>query len=82
MVVISFDGYRKKGGFEPLAGLARAIGERWCADGFLVDDLEELRGALFIEQRRYYHYSDDPSAEDARYVWALVGRTRELAAIH
>ena len=49
------------------------------SDGTLPDDLDELRAALFFEQRRYHHFGEGPDGSDLDYIEALVGAIREIS---
>jgi hypothetical protein len=74
-----FDGYEVFGGFDPLAELANGWKDRWLADGSLPTSLRDLRGCLFFERRRFHHFGEPPTGEDARYIRALLRRIRMAA---
>jgi hypothetical protein len=66
---LSYDGYAY---WDDLPQLANRVLRRWTRDGALPGTLDELRGCLFHEQRRWHHFGDDPSGRAAAYMWALV----------
>lgn len=76
---LTYDGYRRQGGFEPLAELANASAEQYRRSGELPAQLPVARAALFFEQRRWRHFGADPGAEDLQYLQALVERIRDLS---
>jgi hypothetical protein len=45
----------------------------------LPDTLDELRGCLFYEQRRWHHFGEEPTGRSAEYMWALVSAIGALA---
>ncbi len=42
--------------------------------------LDELRGCLFYEQRRWHHFGEDPTGRSALYMWAIVDAIAALVA--
>jgi hypothetical protein len=73
---LTFDGYKRIG--KGLAALANGHLEA----GTVPDDLNELRGCLFFEQRRWHAQDEAPDQATMRHVWALVeGIRRELARL-
>ena len=84
---LRFNGYEHVGGdgaeaVETLQRRARPIHEQWQRSGELPGSLDELRLALFAEERQY-KWTDmsggDP--ENMPYVRSLVSRIREVAGV-
>lgn len=66
---LTFDGYGYSGSFERCADIAN----RRAAPS-----LAELHTCLFIEQRRWRHFGEDPTGEDLAYIHALGEKIRAL----
>lgn len=78
---LTFDGYAEKGGFEACNQFADQVRARWDAHGYLPTDLSDLRSALFFEQRRWRHSTEEPFAAEERGYWgALVEGIRKALA--
>ena len=60
---LTYDGYEAFGGFEALSALANSRTHR---------TLDEARGCLFFEQRRYRHFGEDPDEESMAYIETLL----------
>ncbi|SMO88787.1 SIR2-like domain-containing protein [Geodermatophilus aquaeductus] len=76
---LTYNGYRRHGGFGPTADLANAALASWEQDRRLPDDLASARAALFFEQRRWRHFGTDPRPHDLEYLRALLGRIATLS---
>ncbi|HUI03931.1 MAG TPA: hypothetical protein VLZ77_10340, partial [Acidimicrobiales bacterium] len=74
---LSYDGYAY---WDDLPELANRVLQRWTRDRSLPATLDELRGCLFYEQRRWHHFGEDPAGRSARYMWAVVEAIDELVA--
>lgn len=72
---LTFDGYGKYP-FEKIGQLGNDARAAWRSSGELPQALEDLRAALFFEQRRWRHFAEASGAEDAEYLRLL------LEAIH
>ncbi|HXX89814.1 MAG TPA: hypothetical protein VEI83_06305 [Acidimicrobiales bacterium] len=70
---LTYDGYAY---WENLPELAQRALSRWTRDGSLPETLDELRGCLFYEQRRWHHFGDVPTGRSHDYVWALADAIR------
>jgi hypothetical protein len=66
---LSYDGYAY---WDDLIDLANNTMRFWTRDRSLPEGIDELRGCLFYEQRRWHHRGDEPRGRSADYVWALV----------
>ena len=73
---LSYDGYAY---WDDLATLAGAVLQRWTRRRSLPDTLDELRGCLFYEQRRWHHFGEEPTGRSAEYMWAVVNAIGALA---
>jgi hypothetical protein len=73
---LSYDGYEY---WDDLPELARRVLQRWTRSRTLPDTLDELRGCLFYEQRRWHHFGEDPSGRSAEYMRAVIDAIRALA---
>jgi hypothetical protein len=73
---LSFNAYNRRGGSHPVGEFANEAGRRWADAGELPLDLDDLRTALFFEQRRFHHYGWAPGERELVYIRALI------AAIH
>jgi hypothetical protein len=74
---LSYDGYAY---WDDLATLAGSVLQRWTRRRSLPDTLDELRGCLFYEQRRWHHFGEEPSGRSAEYMWAMVNAIGALAS--
>ena len=68
---LTFDGYKHWGSFEKCADIANA------QKG---DTLTELRTCLFIEQRRWRHFGDEPDDEAISYIRSTLESIRAKVA--
>jgi hypothetical protein len=73
---LSYDGYAY---WDDLAALAGSVLQRWTRRRSLPDTLDELRGCLFYEQRRWHHFGEEPTGRSAEYMWAMVNAIASLA---
>jgi len=73
---LSYDGY---GYWDDLPALASRVLQQWTRRRALPSTLDELRGCLFYEQRRWHHFGEEPSGRSAEYMWALVDAIAALA---
>lgn len=67
---LTFDGYKSIG--QRLAALA----DQHRAAGTVPTELDELRGCLFHEQRKWRHFQSAPDEAAMRHIWALVEEIR------
>ncbi|MDP1825356.1 MAG: hypothetical protein Q8L48_19015 [Archangium sp.] len=67
---LTFDGYQRIG--QRLGALA----EQHRAAGTLPHELDELRGCLFLEQRRWRHFQSVPDEKAMQHIRALVEEIR------
>ena len=74
---LSYDGY---GYWDDLHELAKRVLQRWTRFRSLPATLDELRGCLFHEQRRWHHFGEDPSGRSAEYMWTIIDAIAALAA--
>jgi len=72
---LSYDGYAY---WDDLPELANRFVQRWTRDRSLPTTLDELRGCLFYEQRRWHHFGEDPAGRSADYMQAIVDAVRAL----
>ncbi len=72
----TFDGYERFG-VEACGELANATLTRFLADRTLPADLDELRGCLFFEARRWIVLEREPDTRARLYVGALLDRLAE-----
>lgn len=72
-LALSYDGY---GYWSDVAELGNRSLQRWTRDRTLPPSLDELRGCLFYEQRRWHHFGEEPHGRGAEYVRALVEAIR------
>ena len=73
---LSYDGYAY---WDDLSTLAGGVLQRWTRRRSLPDTLDELRGCLFYEQRRWHHFGEVPTGRSAEYMWAMVAAIGALA---
>jgi hypothetical protein len=74
---LSYDGYAY---WDDLSTLAGRVLQRWTRRRSLPDTLDELRGCLFYEQRRWNHFGEEPTGRSAEYMWATVEAIGALVA--
>jgi hypothetical protein len=72
---LSYDGYAYWNDLPELA--ARSV-SGWTRNHTLPSSIDEIRGCLFYEQRRWHHFGEDPHGRSAEYVWALLDALRGL----
>jgi hypothetical protein len=72
---LTYDGYAYWDDLPELA--ARSIRE-WTRDRTLPTSIDEVRGCLFSELRRWHHFGEEPHGRRADYVWALLDTLRLL----
>jgi hypothetical protein len=73
---LSYDGYEY---WDDLPELARRVLQRWTRSRALPGTLDELRGCLFYEQRRWHHFGEDPTGRSAEYMRAVIDAIRAIA---
>ena len=73
---LSYDGH---GYWADLPSLAGRVLQGWTRRRCLPDTLDELRGCLFYEQRRWHHFGEEPTGRSAEYMRALVDAVAALA---
>jgi hypothetical protein len=74
---LSYDGHAY---WADLPELANRVLQRWTRSRLLPGTLDELRGCLFYEQRRWHHFGEEPAGRSAEYVWAIVDAIGALAS--
>jgi hypothetical protein len=74
---LSYDGYAY---WDDLSTLAGRVLQRWTRRRSLPATLDELRGCLFYEQRRWNHFGEEPTGRSAEYMWAIVDAIGAMAA--
>jgi hypothetical protein len=74
---LSYDGY---GYWDDLPELASRVLQCWTRSRSLPGTLDELRGCLFYEQRRWHHFGEEPSGRSAEYMRAIVEAIAALSA--
>ncbi len=74
---LSYDGY---GYWDDLPELASRVLQRWTRSRALPATLDELRGCLFYEQRRWHHFGEEPTGRSAQYMRAIVEAIAALCA--
>jgi hypothetical protein len=74
---LCFDGYEYKDGNERLKGFANEAFARWERSKELPDDLDDLRSALFGEQRRHKWTDMEGDHDHMPYIRALITAIRE-----
>ncbi|WP_157978985.1 MULTISPECIES: hypothetical protein [Nocardia] len=76
----TYNGYEAFGGSpESLASATRKVRIAWDEIGELPNDLDLLRGCLFLEVRGHRHRGDAEPFNELAFVRALVGRIREFS---
>ncbi len=73
---LSYDGYGTGTTFPSWRAASCSAGP---AAAPLPATLDELRGCLFYEQRRWHHFGEEPTGRSAEYMWALVDAIAALA---
>ena len=74
---LTFDGYAEKGTYEACAAFANAARDHWEQAGTLPVGLNDLRAALFFEQRRWRWSNEGPFTDNEwRYWRSLVEAIR------
>jgi len=66
---LSYDGYAY---WSDVDELARRALQRWTRDKSLPPQLDELRGCLFYEERRWHHFGREPQGRSRQYMDALL----------
>lgn len=64
---------------EDLAPAVRKVWVAWDETGELPNDLDLLRGCLFLQVRGHRHRGDEEPFNELAFVRALVGRIREIS---
>jgi hypothetical protein len=73
---LSYDGYEY---WDDLPELASRCLQRWTRSRTMPATLDELRGCLFYEQRRWHHFGEDPTGRSAEYMRAIVDAISAVA---
>ena len=76
---MTYFGYDRHGGVEPLEVLANRAAECWANGRQLPSGLNEARAALFFEARRWHHFGQEPDPLSERYLRALVRHISTLS---
>ena len=76
---LTYNAYNRVSGVRTVAQIGNGARARYRSDGSFPDDLDELRAALFFEQRRYHHFGEGPDGTDLDYIHALVGAIRRIS---
>lgn len=76
-LALSYDGYAY---WSDVAELGNRSLQRWTRDRTVPATLDELRGCLFYEQRRWHHFGEEPHGRGAEYVRALLESIRSHLA--
>jgi hypothetical protein len=74
---LSYDGYAY---WDDVSELATRSIRNWTRHRTLPATVDEVRGCLFYEQRRWHHFGEEPNGRGARYLWALLDSLRQLVA--
>ena len=74
---LSYDGYAY---WDDVTELATRAIRAWTRHRTLPTTVDEVRGCLFYEQRRWHHFGEEPTGRGAHYVWALLDSLRQLVA--
>jgi hypothetical protein len=72
---LSYDGY---GYWSDVAELANRCLRGWTRDRSLPGTVDELRGCLFYEQRRWHHFGQEPQGRATEYFQAMLDAIAEL----
>jgi hypothetical protein len=62
---LTYNAYSRVSGVRTAAQIGNGARARYRNDGSFPDDLDELRAALFFEQRRYHHFGEGPDSLSA-----------------
>ena len=76
---LTYNAYNRISGVHAVAQIGNGSRARYGNDGTFPGDLDELRAALFFEQRRYHHFGEGPDGADLDYIQALVGAIRRVS---
>ena len=74
---LSYDGYAY---WDDLTEVAARSLRRWTRDRTVPATIDEVRGCLFYEQRRWHHFGEEPHGRGAEYVGDLLDALRRLVA--
>jgi hypothetical protein len=74
---LSYDGYAY---WDDVSELATRSIRNWTRHHTLPATVDEVRGCLFYEQRRWHHFGEEPNGRGAHYLWALLDILRVLVA--
>jgi len=72
---LTYDGYAY---WDDVTELATRSIRAWTRHRLLPDTIDEIRGCLFYEQRRWHHFGEEPTGRGALYLWALLDSLRHL----
>ncbi|MBS1846882.1 MAG: hypothetical protein JST73_01275 [Actinobacteria bacterium] len=73
---LSYNGYARHGGLSGIGERMNRLASEFERTGHLSDDLDELRTALFFEQRRAHHFEPSGPSWPTPYVAALLEKIR------
>lgn len=78
---LTFNGYMRVGDLNAVAEVSERCSSQFRRDGTLPDELDTVRAALFMEQRRWRDQMSSPYAhpETKAYIQALVEKIRTLS---
>jgi hypothetical protein len=76
---LTYNAYNRVGDVHTVGQIGNGVRPRYRNDGTFPHDLDELRAALFFEQRRYHHFGEGPDGRNLDYVQALVGAIRRVS---
>jgi hypothetical protein len=74
---LSYDGYAY---WDDVSELATRSIRNWTRHHSLPASIDEVRGCLFYEQRRWHHFGEEPNGRGSYYLWALLDTLRSLVA--
>jgi hypothetical protein len=72
---LTYDGYAY---WDDVTELATRAIRAWTRQRVLPTTIDEVRGCLFYEQRRWHHFGEEPTGRGALYLWALLDSLRQL----
>ena len=75
---LSFNAYEYLDSFEKAAEVANDHYRKYKEDKTLSNNLEELRTALFFEQRRHRHFGNSPNPEIMEYLKMVNKKINEI----
>jgi hypothetical protein len=75
-LALSYNGYEASGSFGSCADIGNGMADRFAKEHKVEGATEDLRTALFFEQRRWRHYGDAPDEDSMVYIRALVDELR------